>query len=72
MIKDATNALLPSLKAKVSVRIPPTLSAEKGRQILIDQLTKNIPHNATIVFNKEHDSKSRDGFSAPEYGQELI
>lgn len=37
----------------------------------MEHLTKNIPHNAKITFD-EKEVVSRDGFSAPEYGKELI
>lgn len=47
-IKDAGNVLRPSTSIRFSLRIPPTLDAQKGKKDIIDILTKDPPYNAKV------------------------
>lgn len=51
-LKDAGNVLRPETALRVSLRIPPTLDAEKGAEELKKILTENTPYNAKVeVYN---------------------
>ena len=50
-ISDASNTLIPSASAKVSVRIAPGDSGKRALQCLIDHLVKNVPWGATIEIS---------------------
>ena len=49
--EGAGNVLRAKTKVKISVRLPPTLNAEKAGEILKDILTKDPPYNSKVVCN---------------------
>lgn len=48
-VNDASNTLLPSIKARISLRIPPGLEAPQAANTVIDFLTKNAPFGAEVT-----------------------
>jgi acetylornithine deacetylase/succinyl-diaminopimelate desuccinylase-like protein len=56
------NVLLPYSTAKISVRLPPTLDAQKARETLKVALEKDPPYSAQIVFDAP---RGDDGWNAP-------
>jgi acetylornithine deacetylase/succinyl-diaminopimelate desuccinylase-like protein len=56
------NVLLPYSTAKISVRLPPTLEAEKARKALKAALEKDPPYNAQIIIDIP---RGDDGWNAP-------
>jgi acetylornithine deacetylase/succinyl-diaminopimelate desuccinylase-like protein len=59
---DAGNVLLPYSTAKLSLRLPPTLDAQKARAALKAALEKDWPYDAEVAF----DAQSGDnGWNAP-------
>ncbi|HXB52816.1 MAG TPA: M20/M25/M40 family metallo-hydrolase, partial [Rhizomicrobium sp.] len=59
---DGGNVLLPYSTAKLSLRLPPTLSAETARAALKTALEKDPPYDADVVFDVP---RGDDGWSAP-------
>lgn len=59
---NAGNVLLPYTKAKLSLRLPPTLEASKADTIVGTLLRENPPYGAEIAFDGE---KSATGWNAP-------
>jgi len=47
-IKDAGNVLRPETSLRISLRMPPTLDAEKAKKDLIQILTTDVPYGATV------------------------
>jgi acetylornithine deacetylase/succinyl-diaminopimelate desuccinylase-like protein len=60
--KDGGNVLLPFSTAKLSVRLPPTLSAAKAEDALKAALEKDPPYGAEVTFE---DPRGDDGWNAP-------
>ncbi len=63
-IKDAGNVLRPRTVAKVSFRVPPTLSADKAAVRLKEILEKDPPYGAKVTFKAE---KAGSGWNAPAF-----
>ena len=61
-IKDAGNVLRPRTVARLSIRIPPTLSADPAAQRVKQILEADPPYGAKVSFNAE---KSGSGWNAP-------
>jgi acetylornithine deacetylase/succinyl-diaminopimelate desuccinylase-like protein len=59
---NAGNVLLPFSTAKLSLRLPPTLDAQKARAALKAALEKDPPYDAEIVFDVP---RGDDGWNAP-------
>ena len=67
-IKDAGNVLRPETALRISLRIPPTLDCIKGKQDLINILTKDPPYNAKVeIIN----CAAGPGLNCPEMPPEL-
>ena len=49
--EGAGNVLRAKTKVKISVRLPPTLNAEKAGEILKEVLTKDPPYNSKVTCN---------------------
>src|SRR3569833_161705 len=60
--KDGGNVLLPYSTAKISLRLPPTLAAEKATAVLKTALEKNPPYDAEVAFDNP---LGDDGWNAP-------
>ncbi len=60
--KDAGNVMLPFSTVKLSMRLPPTLDAEKGVQAMKRELEKSAPYGAEVEFDAEH---GQSGWDAP-------
>jgi acetylornithine deacetylase/succinyl-diaminopimelate desuccinylase-like protein len=56
------NVLLPYSTAKLSVRLPPTLDAEKARAAMKTALEKDPPYDAVVEFDVP---RGDDGWNAP-------
>lgn len=67
-IANAGNVLLPKLKFKVSMRIPPTCEPRKAADVVKELLEKNPPFNARVEFNCHTFSV---GWNAPESTEHL-
>ena len=63
-IKDAGNVLRPRTVARISVRVPPTLSAERAADRLKTILESNPPYGAKVTFKTE---KAGTGWNAPAF-----
>jgi acetylornithine deacetylase/succinyl-diaminopimelate desuccinylase-like protein len=61
-IRDAGNVLRPATAAKLSVRLPPTLDAEKANAELKTLFETDPPYGATVTFEADH---SGEGWNAP-------
>jgi len=59
---NAGNVLLPYSTAKISVRLPPTLDAQKARAALKEALEKDPPYDAEVVFDVP---RGDNGWNAP-------
>jgi acetylornithine deacetylase/succinyl-diaminopimelate desuccinylase-like protein len=59
---DGGNVLLPYSTAKLSLRLPPTLEAEKARAALKTALEKDPPYDADVEFDVP---RGDDGWNAP-------
>jgi acetylornithine deacetylase/succinyl-diaminopimelate desuccinylase-like protein len=59
---NAGNVLLPFSAAKLSLRLPPTLDAQKARAALKAVLEKDPPYDAEVVFDVP---RGDDGWNAP-------
>jgi acetylornithine deacetylase/succinyl-diaminopimelate desuccinylase-like protein len=62
LIKDAGNVLLPSMSARISVRVPPTADAPAAAARLKQILEKDPPYGAKVTFLSE---KAGTGWNAP-------
>lgn len=62
MIENAGNVTLPSLSVKLSMRLPPTLSAESAAQHIKKCLETNPPFGAKVQFNV---LENASGWNAP-------
>jgi acetylornithine deacetylase/succinyl-diaminopimelate desuccinylase-like protein len=60
--KDGGNVLLPYSTAKLSLRLPPTLDAQKARGAVKAALEEDPPHNAEVVFDAP---RGENGWNAP-------
>jgi len=60
--KDGGNVLLPLSTVKISLRLPPTLDAERARAAMKTALEKNPPCDAEVVFDMP---RGDDGWNAP-------
>jgi acetylornithine deacetylase/succinyl-diaminopimelate desuccinylase-like protein len=60
--ENAGNVLLPTTVAKLSLRLPPILDAEKAGSILRSVLEKDPPYGAHVAFEPE---SSAIGWNAP-------
>jgi acetylornithine deacetylase/succinyl-diaminopimelate desuccinylase-like protein len=60
--EDAGNVTVPSLKVKLSFRLPPTCDDKKAIHALKEALESHPPFNANVQFNVE---ESAAGWSAP-------
>lgn len=60
--KDAGNVMLPFSTAKLSMRLPPTLDAEKGVAAMKGALEADAPYDAEVEFDAEH---GQSGWDAP-------
>ena len=58
----AGNVMLPYTSFKISLRIPPTLNAEKAAAALANELTRNPPYNAVVTIS---DINFGNGWAAP-------
>ena len=61
--ETAGNVMLPSLTAKVSFRLPPTLSSLAAAAFIRDELTRDPPYGARVAVS---DVDTGDGWAAPE------
>ncbi len=61
-IADAGNVLRPQTSLKLSLRLPPTIDAEKATHAMKHLLETDPPHNATVRFHVE---SSATGWNAP-------
>jgi acetylornithine deacetylase/succinyl-diaminopimelate desuccinylase-like protein len=59
---DAGNVLLPFTEAKLSLRLPPTLDAERAEALVRDLLEKKPPYGAQVEFDL---GSSATGWNAP-------
>jgi acetylornithine deacetylase/succinyl-diaminopimelate desuccinylase-like protein len=59
---DGGNVLLPYSTAKISLRLPPTLDAEKARQTLKKALETDPPYDADVEFDLP---RGDNGWNAP-------
>jgi acetylornithine deacetylase/succinyl-diaminopimelate desuccinylase-like protein len=59
---SAGNVLLPSTTAKLSLRLPPTLDAERAAALLETLLTEDPPSGAEVTFRSKD---SASGWNAP-------
>jgi cysteinylglycine-S-conjugate dipeptidase len=50
-LTESTNQLVPSAKARVSMRIPPGQDADAAMKALIDHLRKNVPWGADVSIS---------------------
>ena len=62
-LENSGNVLRPSTSLKLSLRVPPTLSAEGAIGIVKELLEANPPYGATVTFSPDHPG---DGWEAPE------
>jgi acetylornithine deacetylase/succinyl-diaminopimelate desuccinylase-like protein len=62
-IPSAGNVLLPNVSLKLSLRLPPTLEADKASACLKQLLEKDPPHGAEVKFKLE---QATAGWNAPE------
>jgi len=60
--ENAGNVLLPYSTAKLSLRLPPTLDAEKARKVLKAALEKDRPYDAEVEFDVQ---AGDNGWNAP-------
>ncbi len=60
--KDAGNVMLPFSTARLSMRLPPTMDAEKGVQTMKSVLEADAPYGAEVEFEAEH---GQSGWDAP-------
>jgi acetylornithine deacetylase/succinyl-diaminopimelate desuccinylase-like protein len=63
LLENSGNVLRPSTSLKLSLRVPPTLSAEGAIGIVKELLEANPPYGATVTFTPDHPG---DGWEAPE------
>lgn len=61
-IDSAGNVLRPKTKLKLSMRVPPTVDAEKAMARLATVLTDKPPSNARVTFEPDH---AANGWNAP-------
>ncbi|GAA0553221.1 acetylornithine deacetylase/succinyl-diaminopimelate desuccinylase-like protein [Rhizomicrobium palustre] len=61
-IQGAGNVLLPYASAKLSLRLPPTLDADKAIAALKKVLEENPPYDAVVEFDAE---RGQGGWNAP-------
>ena len=61
-IKDSGNVLRPYTALKLSLRLPPTLEAEKAQFLLEDLLLSNPPYGANVSLKFEEPAS---GWNAP-------
>jgi acetylornithine deacetylase/succinyl-diaminopimelate desuccinylase-like protein len=61
-IRDAGNVLRPLTRAKLSVRLPPTLDADKAAAAVVELLKSQPPYGAQIGFEVE---SAMPGWNAP-------
>ena len=59
---NAGNVLLPYSTLKLSLRLPPTLEAEKARDAMKSALEKDPPYDAEVTFDVP---RGDDGWNAP-------
>lgn len=64
----AGNVLRASTRIRLSVRLPPTMDANKGTEILNDLITKEVPYGAKISTIKRQPGS---GWSAKEFSSKL-
>jgi acetylornithine deacetylase/succinyl-diaminopimelate desuccinylase-like protein len=60
--KDAGNVMLPFSTAKLSMRLPPTLDATKGIELMKNKLEADAPYGAEVEFEAED---GQSGWDAP-------
>jgi acetylornithine deacetylase/succinyl-diaminopimelate desuccinylase-like protein len=60
--KDAGNVMLPFSSAKLSLRVPPTLDAQAGVQLMKSTFENDPPYGAQVEFDPEH---GQSGWDAP-------
>ena len=61
-LSSAGNVLRPYTAVKLSLRLPPTLSGERGARVLSELLLRDPPYGAKVEFELE---KSSTGWNAP-------
>jgi acetylornithine deacetylase/succinyl-diaminopimelate desuccinylase-like protein len=61
-LQNAGNVLRPSTAVKVSLRLPPTVNAERARDALKQLLETNPPHGAKVTFTPD---QAATGWNAP-------
>ncbi|MDG4789419.1 dipeptidase [Micromonospora sp. WMMD1102] len=54
---EAPNALVPSARAKLSVRLAPGDQAAKAYAALTEHLNRHVPHGASVTVTLEHDGE---------------
>lgn len=67
-IESAGNVLRPFTSLKLSLRLPPTLDAQKAAQQLKQLLEKEPPYNATVSYELED---AASGWNAPAVSEKL-
>jgi len=60
--ESAGNTMLPYTRLKLSLRLPPTLNAEKAAAAVVGKLTQNPPYNAVVTIS---DITYGNGWAAP-------
>ena len=60
--ESAGNVMLPYTRLKISLRLPPTLDAEKAAEDVANELTSNPPYNAVVTVT---DFDVGNGWAAP-------
>ncbi|MBI1330350.1 MAG: M20/M25/M40 family metallo-hydrolase [Alphaproteobacteria bacterium] len=64
----AGNVLLPVTRTKLSMRLPPTVDAEKATASMKKALEEKAPYDADVTFHEEH---GQSGWNAPALAQWL-
>jgi len=67
-VADGGNFIHPTLKCKLSVRLPPNLDAEEAKNIMKEEFESNPPFNARVEFTP---TLSCNGWMAPDMGYEF-
>lgn len=50
-VAEASNTLLPSVRARLSLRIPPGIDASDAANTVMTYLSRNVPYGAEILFD---------------------
>lgn len=53
--EKAGNVVRASTSARLSMRLPPNMDAKKAKAIVVEKLTKDVPHNCVVEIAGDHD-----------------